>query len=61
MQFTKNYVIHTKNYVIHEKLADDFLVERNRAGLCLHSHYVGIYIDDINEKPCLNWENQQLL
>ncbi len=34
-----------------EKLADDFLVERNRADLCLHSYYVGIYIDDINKKP----------
>ena len=32
----------TKNYVIHEKLTDDFLVERNRANLCLHSHYIGI-------------------
>jgi hypothetical protein len=62
--FVKNYVIHKKlrdsqkNYMIHEKLADDFLVERNRANLCLHSHYIGIYIEDINEKPCLNWENQ---
>ncbi len=37
-----------------QKLADDFLVEINHADLCLHSHYVGIYIDDINEKPCLN-------
>ncbi len=43
-----------KNYVIHEKLADDFLVERNLANLYLHSHNVGIYNDDINEKPCLN-------
>ncbi len=25
-----------KNYVNHEKLADDFLVERNRADLQLH-------------------------
>jgi hypothetical protein len=25
-----------KNYVNHEKLADDFLVERNRANLQLH-------------------------
>jgi hypothetical protein len=30
--FVKNYVIH-ENYVNHEKLADDFLVERNRTDL----------------------------
>jgi hypothetical protein len=49
----KNYVFH-KNYTIHKKLTDDFLVGRNRADLCLNSHYVGIHIEDINEKPCIN-------
>jgi hypothetical protein len=28
-----------KNSVIHEKLADNFLVERNRADLWLHFHH----------------------
>ena len=29
-----------KNSVIHEILADDFLVERNRANLWLHFHRI---------------------
>jgi hypothetical protein len=43
----ENYVIHMgpvfmKNYMNHEKLADNFLVERNRADLWLHYLPVGI-------------------
>ena len=34
-----------KNYVIHEKLADDFLVERNHTDIVV-----------IHEKHNLNWE-----
>jgi hypothetical protein len=55
-----NYVTHKKlrdsrkNYVIHVKLADDFLIERNCANLWLHCHHVGIDIDNIHEKHCLN-------
>jgi len=30
------FIFCVKNYVNHEKLADDFLVERNRANLQLH-------------------------
>jgi hypothetical protein len=40
--------------MIHVKLADDFLVERNRANLWLHCLDVGIDINDIHEKHCLN-------
>ncbi len=40
--------------MIHQKLADDFLVERNHANLWLHCHDVGINIGDIHEKHCLN-------
>jgi hypothetical protein len=46
--------------VIHVKLADDFLIERNRANLWLHCHHIGIVIGDIHEKHCLNLENHLL-
>jgi hypothetical protein len=42
------------NYVIHIKLADGFLVERNRANLGLHCHHVGIDIGKNHEKHYLN-------
>jgi hypothetical protein len=43
-----------KNYMNHEKLADDFLVERNRADLFLHFHDIGTDIVVIHEKHNLN-------
>ena len=43
-----------KNYVIHEKLADDFLVERNLADLYLHFHHIGTDVVVIHEKHNLN-------
>ncbi len=39
-----------KNYVNHEKLADDFLVERNHADLKLHFHHIGTDNVVIHEK-----------
>ena len=42
-----------KNLVIHEKLADDFLVERNRTDLC-YIFIIGIDTIDIHEKHDLN-------
>jgi len=43
-----------KNYVNHEKLADNFLVERNRADLWLLLPTVGIDTIYIHEKHDLN-------
>jgi hypothetical protein len=40
--------------MIHIKLADDFLVERNRANLWLHFLHVGNDIGNIHEKHSLN-------
>jgi hypothetical protein len=40
--------------MIQVKLADDFLVERNRANFLLHYNHVGIDIGDINKKHYLN-------
>jgi hypothetical protein len=42
---------------MNEKLAHDFLVERNRAGIPFHNHTVGIYTYDFHEKYSLNGEN----
>jgi hypothetical protein len=42
---------------MNEKLAHDFLVERNRANIPLHSHTEGIHLYDFHEKYCLNGEN----
>jgi hypothetical protein len=46
--------------VIHLKLADDFLVERNRTKFWLHCDHVGIDIGNINKTHYLNWENPWL-
>jgi hypothetical protein len=40
--------------MIHVKLADDFLIERNRTSLWLHCDHVGINIGDIHKKHYLN-------
>ncbi len=43
-----------KNYVNHEKLADDFLVERNRADLLLYFYDIGTDVVVIHEKLNIN-------